>query len=153
MIYSISRRTLPRGVTAALIAATVLFFVGSWQVSAETQRTAAEWVRESEAHKIAGYATLGLTAATAITGILDSDIHEPLGYATLGASAVTLSLGGIGYGEYARVYWPHILLSALATAGYALDAFVLEGGSTGHIATGATSAALLGTAILYLVLR
>jgi hypothetical protein len=110
-------------------------------------------VRESEAHKIAGFATLGLTAATAITGALDTDIHEPLGYATLGASALTLSLGGIGYGQYAKFYWPHVLMSALATAGYAVSAFALEGGDTEHIATGAASAALMGAAVLYLVLR
>lgn len=124
------------------------------QAHAQYRRTPSEWVEETKAHKIAGYVTLGLAATTAVLGALDvGDVHPAFAYATTGSSLVTLSLGVVGYGPYWKSVWPHVLMNALAVTGYALNAFVLEGGSPEHIATGATSIGLMCGAVLYVALR
>jgi len=148
-----NRRRSIRALTV-LVAGALLCVGVPQQLHAQQQRTAAEWVVESQAHRIAGYVTLGLAATTAVLGILEADdVHQGFAYATTGASAVTLSLGVIGYGRSWKSVWPHILMNALAVTGYALNAFVLEGGSPGHIATGASSIGLMGAAVLYIALR
>ena len=144
----------PTGVVMILIIAAVMCAGSLEQAHAQYRRTPSEWVEETKAHKIAGFATLGLAATTAILGILEvEDVHPAFAYATTGASVVTLSLGVVGYGQYWKSVWPHILMNALAVTGYALNAFVLEEGSPEHIATGATSVGLMCGAVLYVALK
>jgi hypothetical protein len=153
MITIRSRGPFRRGMAVALVVAGALLLGSPGRAGAQERRTTSEWIQDTGAHKIAGFATLGLAAATAIAGALDSDAHPSLGYATVGASALTLTLGGLGYRDSIRSIWPHVLMNTLAATGYALNAFALEGGSNEHIATGAASIALMSGAILYIVLR
>ncbi len=140
-------------IVTVLLAAALMCAAAPAQVHAQDRRTASEWVEETGAHKIAGFVTLGLAATTAILGAFETDLHPAFAYATTGASVVTLSLGVVGYGPYWKSVWPHILMNALAVAGYGLTAFVLEDGSPEHIATGAASVGLMCGAALYIALR
>jgi hypothetical protein len=147
-------KTLRPGRTVMLMIVAAALFAGPLgRAVAQDRRTPSEWITETGAHKIAGFVTLGLAATTAILGALEADPHGALGYATLGSSVVTLSLGVVGYGQDAKAVWPHILMNAIAVTGFALNAFVLEGGSPEHIATGATSVGLMCGAVLYIALR
>ena len=101
--------------------------------------TAAEWIQQTGIHKIFGYTTLGLAGTTGIMAFVDADIHRPLAYATLGSALTTSVLGAIGYWDYRDIVWPHFLFMGLAETGFALNAFVLEPGSTAHTITGALS--------------
>ena len=102
------------------------------------------WIADTGAHKIGGYVTLGLSATTLGLGLAGYEVHPYLGYATFGFSATAALAGTLAYKDLLPVVWPHALLNGLAVVGFGLNAFVFEGGSPAHIATGITSTALLG---------
>ena len=109
------------------------------------------WVRETGAHKIAGYAGFGLAVTTVTLGALESGAHPYFGLATAGVTVSATGLGLIGYGENLSVAWPHAVLNGIAATGFLLNAFVLEGGSPAHIASGIAATASMTGAIGYII--
>ncbi|MFW5689499.1 MAG: hypothetical protein ACOC1U_08000 [Spirochaetota bacterium] len=105
-----------------------------------------QWVRETKAHQISGYVTLGLATTTAIMGIAGYEYHPIAGVATAASSVVSLSLGSLAYSDQLGFYWPHAVLAGIATAGFVTSVFFLDGGSTAHIATGVASTVTLFSA-------
>lgn len=112
----------------------------------------AEWIIRTNAHRLGGYATLALAGTTVTLGLLGVPVHPYLGYATAGFAATASVMGTIAYADRARYFWPHPLLNAVATTGFILNAFLLEGGSAPHIATGIASATAMAGAYLSIVL-
>lgn len=105
--------------------------------------TASEWIQSTGIHKVFGYASLGLATTAAATALLAPEVHPPFAYATLGSALVATTLGAIGYWDYRDIVWPHFLFMGLAETGFALNAFVLEPGSSAHKVTGILSYALM----------
>jgi len=113
-----------------------------------------DWIDRTNVHRISGYVTLGLATTTAALGLFGSEYHALFGVSTAAAATVSVTLGSIAYSDRLAFYWPHAVLAGLATGGFLTNAFLLEGGSQAHIATGiASAAALYGAyaAILILV--
>jgi hypothetical protein len=107
-----------------------------------------DWIADTGVHKIGGYVTLGLSATTIGMGLLGYPAHPYLGYVTAGSAAISATAGFLAYGELLPVVWPHAVLNGLAVVGFGLNAFVFEGGSPAHIATGITSTALLAASYI-----
>ncbi|NCN05602.1 MAG: hypothetical protein GW949_08215 [Spirochaetales bacterium] len=106
--------------------------------------TAAEWIRMTGIHRVAGYVALASALGAGITAIAAPNIHPPFAYAALGTALTSSALGAIGYWEYRDIAWPHFLLMGLAEAGFAMNAFgVFEPGSTAHRVTGISSLAAM----------
>jgi hypothetical protein len=102
-----------------------------------------DWIDRTNAHRVAGYVTLGLATTTAALGLFGGEYHWLAGTTTAAAATVSVSLGAIAYGDRLSYFWPHALLAGLATAGFVTNAFFLEGGSPAHVATGIASVATL----------
>ena len=128
----------------------VLLIMAPSVVSAQ-EEDLGEWIARTGAHKIGGYVTIGLAVTAAGMGLLGLEIHPYLGYATAGFAAGAAIAGTIAYKDMLSVVWPHAVLNALAVTGFALNAFVFEGGSPAHIATGISSVGLLGAS--YVAIR
>lgn len=117
----------------------------------------AQWIRRSGAHKVGGYVTMGLAVTAAGLGMLESqgvlgtNMHPYFGYATAAFAAGASIAGTIAYSDRLDVIWPHAALNGLAVVGFGLNAFVFEGGSPAHVATAASSLALLGAS--YVAIR
>ncbi len=103
----------------------------------------AQWIDRTGAHRIAGYATLGVATTTMILGLSGVDVHPYFGGATAGLAITTATLGTIAYHDRLSVVWPHALLNGIAATGFLLNAFVFEGGSPAHITSGIVSVASL----------
>jgi hypothetical protein len=121
----------------------ILVLVSS-ALAAAAENPVGEWIVQTGAHKIGGYVTIGLAVTTAGLGLLGYDVHPYFGYATAGFAAGAAIAGTVAYWDLLPTVWPHAALNALAVVGFALNAFVWEGGSPAHIATGISSIALLG---------
>jgi hypothetical protein len=110
-------------------------------------------LRQSGAHQISGYVTLGLATTVAVMGFLGSELHPVAGWGLAGGSAVSLALGSISYRDRLPEIWPHAVLASLATTGFFLNALgVFPFGSQEHVIVGATSAGLLAGAYVAIVL-
>ena len=133
--------------TRFVVALIVLAFLPVAVTPAQETANLGDLIRETGAHKISGFVTLGLATAAAASSFFGEEVHEPLAYATTGMSVVTLTLGTIAYADYFPVAWPHIVLNALGTTAFLINAFALEGGSTAHIATGAAGIASMFAAL------
>lgn len=103
----------------------------------------AGWIDRTNAHRISGYVTLGLATVTATLGLLDVPYHPIVGISTAASASVTLGLGSIAYSDRLSRFWPHAVLTGVATAGFLTNVIFLEGGSTAHVATGIASTAAL----------
>lgn len=112
-------------------------------VSAQSDGGVADWIDRTNAHRISGYVTLGLATVTATLGLLDVPYHPIVGISTAASASVTLGLGSIAYGDRLSRFWPHAVLTGVATAGFLTNVILLEGGSTAHVATGIASTATL----------
>lgn len=110
------------------------------------------WIIRTNAHRIGGYATLGLASTTAALGLLGVEVHPYFGYTTAGFSATAAIMGTIAYSDRLRRIWPHAVLNGLATTGFLLNAFVWEPGSRAHVATGIASVSSLAGAYISIVL-
>ena len=122
-------------------------------VYAQEGRTVAEWIDDTNAHRIGGYATLGLATVTATLGLIGADVHPGFGYTTAGFAVTSSLIGTLAYYDRASYAWPHILLNGIAATGFVLNAFVFEGGSPAHIATGITSLLSMYGAYGYIILK
>jgi hypothetical protein len=111
--------------------------------SAQSEGGLADWIDRTNAHRISGYVTLGLATVTATLGLLDVPAHPILGISTAASASVTLGLGSIAYRDRLSRFWPHAVLTGVATAGFLTNVILLEGGSTAHVATGIASTATL----------
>ena len=112
------------------------------------QESVGEWIARTGAHKVGGYVTLGLAVTAAGMGLLGVEAHPYLGYATAGFAAGAALAGTLAYKDLLPVVWPHAVLNGLAVTGFTLNAFVFDGGSPAHLATGISSVALLGSSYL-----
>jgi hypothetical protein len=130
--------------------AAVLLIVPS-AASAQESGSLGQWVRESGAHQIAGYATLGLSVTTATLGLLRVDVHPVFGAATATFSFSAATLGLIGYRQHLSYAWPHAVLNGVAATGFLLNAFAFEGGSRAHITSGLTATASVIGAVSYII--
>ncbi len=110
-------------------------------------------LRQSGAHQISGYVTLGLATTVAALGLFGSDLHPAFGWGVAGTSVVTLALGSLAYRDRLVEIWPHSLLATLATTGFLMNAFgVFPFGSQEHVITGITSVGLLYGAYVTILL-
>ncbi len=111
--------------------------------TAQSEGGLADWIDRTNAHRISGYVTLGLATVTATLGLLDVPYHPIVGISTAASASVTLGLGSIAYSDRLSRFWPHAVLTGVATAGFLTNVIFLEGGSTAHVATGIASTAAL----------
>ena len=139
-------------ISRTLILVLVLVLLTPTLVTAQESGGVGQLIRRTGAHKIGGYVTLGLAVTTVGMGLLGYEVHPYLGYATAGFAATAAIAGTIAYSDLLPVIWPHAVLNGLAVTGFVLNAFVFEGGSPAHIATGLSSAALLGAAYAAILL-
>lgn len=104
----------------------------------------AGWIQRTGAHRIVGYTTLGVATTTAALGLFGvTAVHPYAGGLTAGLSVANVTMGLIAYGDRLSSFWPHALLNTVATTGFLVNAFFLEGGSPAHIGTGIGSLALM----------
>ena len=105
-------------------------------VSAQQPGPVAQWIDDTNIHRIMGYVTLTAATVTAGLGLFGVEVHPYVGLATAGLSATSTALGVIAYRDRMSYAWPHAALNGLATTGFLLNAFALEGGSRAHVAAG-----------------
>ena len=137
---------------AALMCTVILALALVAPTVAAQEQGAADWIRENNVHRIAGYTTLALTAGTVTAGLLGLQVHPIFGVTTAAAASTTAILGTWAYYDRLRVVWPHAALNGVAVTGMLLNAFVFEGGSPAHITSGLVSAGAMAGAYLYIIL-
>jgi hypothetical protein len=144
------RQNVKRG--AFVVVLVVFIALAPAAASAQEGGGIGSWIRRSGIHPVGGYITLGLATTTAVLGVLESQYHPYVAAGTAVSAGVAVSLGLTAYGDQLSVYWPHALLAGLATTGFLTNALILQGGSPAHIATGATSVAVLYGAVTAILL-
>jgi hypothetical protein len=126
-----------------IVLAITLLLVVPALVSAQSDGMAA-WVERTGAHRIVGYTTLGVATTTAALGLFGvTAVHPYAGGLTAGLSVANVTLGLIAYRDRLSYFWPHAVLNTIATTGFLVNTFFLEGGSPAHIGTGIGSLALM----------
>ncbi|MEI8095105.1 MAG: hypothetical protein WCG80_12905 [Spirochaetales bacterium] len=96
---------------------------------------AAEFVKSTHLHQIAGGTTILLAGATGVAGVasaLDWDVpggwvtHKALAGGTILAGAGTLALGLTAYSDRLDEVWPHAALMGLAELGWIVSASLAD---------------------------